>query len=351
MLKTINYIGSKQTLLPFLKEVMVTDEEDKIFYDLFCGTTVVSNFIARETNWKLNLSDFSLYSKILSTLISFKQEDVHINILRYLDTLSEESVFFNEFGIGGTPSTCDKSLFENQTIKSRMFFRGDVAKKIDGIRNGIKNINCSEEEKNYYLLFLLHYIDKYANTSAVYGAYLKYDKFPDKNVDFVSKELIEAFKRKRRDVVFRQGDIFETLRSIPYDSRNIFYLDPPYNTRRYESNYHILNYIVDLDFKIEDIKINSKTAMPVKQKENLFASKKTFKDAFRLMMSYAMEKSDLIYISFNSEGEFTQSDMEEYIREHSLILETFTKKYPKFKSRKEDKKAYVEEIIWKIRKY
>ena len=33
------------------------------------------------------------------------------------------------------------------------------------------------------------------------------------------------------------------------------------------------------------------------------------------------------------------------------ILETFTKKYPKFKSRKEDKKAYVEEIIWKIRKY
>ena len=48
-------------------------------------------------------------------------------------------------------------------------------------------------------------------------------------------------------------DTFELIQNIDYDY-DVLYLDPPYNWRIYDSNYHLLNLIADFDNIIDEYK-------------------------------------------------------------------------------------------------
>jgi len=368
-MKYISYIGSKMKLKDFLEETIISkfDKNDKeiLFIDAFAGTTFVSNTVYQQTKWNILIFDLSPFVKILSSIINpnIDKEKI-ITIAKKLNKIDgKKGIVFHELSINGNVKTItDKEkTFNNQECNSRMFFSEENGKKIDAIRNEIfllhKENKITEEEKNILLLMLVNFIDRNANTTSVYGAYLKKDK--TKTNPFINENLIQDIIHKNHDkerkVCVKIGDIIDNLKSIKNNNKKktIIYLDPPYNTRRYETNYHILNYIIDENFSIKDIKFNSKTATPSNIQNNDFASKKKTFDIFEKMIVESLKLSENIFISYNNEGTINQEFMEKLSQKHNFKLITHMKDYKRFTSGEKtldikNKKKEVKEIIWEI---
>jgi adenine-specific DNA-methyltransferase len=361
-MKFIDYIGSKKKLENFLEENMISnfDKNRKyLFIDGFAGTTFVSNKIVKETNWDVILFDIAKYVDILASIINPSVDKNKIErIVKSLNILKgEPGEIFNELSVGGKPKSIlnKEETFKGQSVHSRMFFSKEVGQKIDRIKRVIFSLSeLTEEERKILLLFLLNYADRNANTTSVYGAYLKNQKKEEQ--PFLNHKILEAINEQRTNKVSVSiGDINDNLRNIKTNfSKNevIIYLDPPYNTRKYESNYHVLNYLIKEDFSFKDIKLNSKTAMPINQKPNPFGSKKNTLKAFKEMILNSLEISNNIFISYNDEGIVSEEDMKELSKELGFNLKTIYQNYKKFTSgeRRIDKKKRkeVREILWII---
>tara|TARA_Y100000034_G_scaffold37315_2_gene45878 strand:+ start:362 stop:1447 length:1086 start_codon:yes stop_codon:yes gene_type:complete len=359
--KVIRYIGSKEKLINFLSEVIFNNYNQIKFLDGFTGTTVVSKYLQENTNFDLYLSDMSNYSEVLSSRLFLNE--CRESIFKYINEIInitienkniKEGIFFNEFSINGKPTTIDKTAFQNQTVNSRMFFTEDVGLKIDTIRFYINDLynnkNINYYEKNLLLMLLVAFADKNANTTSVYGAYLKKQNRETSplNKDFsniLKKEYNEKYKSPMK---YYKGDILDTLNKV--EELDVIYLDPPYNTRRYESNYHILNYICDLDFNKNQIKENSKTGLPKLKTKNLFGSKKDTRIIFEDMIVNAMLKSKETYISYSTDGEMTFEEIKYICDKNNLVLNTYTKDYKKYTSNNNDNDKTLQEIIYRIGK-
>ena len=361
MKKVIRYIGSKEKLLNFLSEVIFNNHNKIKFLDGFTGTTVVSKYLQENTAYDLFLSDISNYSEILSSRLYLSKcnEDI-LNHVYFLINLSKESknlkegVFFNEFSINGKPKTIEKSAFENQEIKSRMFFTSDVGLKIDTMRNYIYTLYSdgviNSYEKNLLLMIVVAFADKNANTTSVYGAYLKKqnrETIP-LNLEFLNILKEEYKKQYKSPIEYYKGDIIDTLEKIP--ELDVIYLDPPYNTRKYESNYHILNYLCDLNFQEKEIKEGSKTGLPKKTIKNMFGSKKDTRTIFEEMINKSMTKSKELYISYSTDGEMSFDEIKAICEKENFIIDAYTKDYKKYTSNNNKKSKELKEIIYRIRK-
>lgn len=405
--RIIGYIGSKVNLYDFLDETIIKNNPDKkLFIDLFAGTCAVSKFVKEKTDMDIMTNDLALYSKILTSELKINElseKDFRLfkNTVKELDSLPLiEGDFYHEFSMGGAPKTItDKSVFEvkkrekdaegnvisetsenNQEYKtSRMYFKGEVGKKIDTIREGLGKLysegKINEEIKDLALLFLLSYANGNSNNTSVYGAYLKHDKmktvkpfYNEELLEYLS-EKYEAHKKSTRKIKSFHDYADKTLSNIrnnhlEHDSHEIVvYWDPPYSSRSYESNYHILEYLCDMDFSTDMIKHNSKTGMKNSEikYDNPFASKVRTPAIFKELISESMKISDLMYISYNDEGLMKRPDIEKILKEvgeehgRELSLKEHLEEYKRFTSGEagganNDKKNTVNEIIWEIRK-
>lgn len=362
--KVIRYIGSKEKLLDFISDTITASVPDKdvTFVDGFTGTGVVSKYFYEHTKWNILAFDLAEYSGVFVNTIKITTTPERVKqLLTYVDSLDLETDgdIFNEFSYGGTPKSInDISLFAGQPVLSRLFFSKKVGQKIDTIRKSLKQMLeaglINEEEKNIILLFTLSYADRNANTTSVYGAYLKRN-LKEKEYPFLDPVLLTELEnryqeKKKNKVSFKKGDIISCLKKVPENS--IIYFDPPYNTRRYESNYHILNYIVNLEFNpVLDIKLNSKTGMSNQVITNLFGSLSGTKEIFESMITLALSKNNKVFISYNNEGVMTKKDIVKLCKKHGYILTEHSKKYKKFtagEKRNNEKKTHVQELIWEI---
>jgi len=381
----ISYIGSKQKLLSFLFDIFklnITKEnekndinfKEKTFVDLFAGTCSVSKYMFQH-NMNIVINDISKISNILIDQVLFHTLDKKkmITILELLDSepLIENGFIFNELSINGKPTTItNNNLFKNQSCQSRMFFSENVGKKIDTIKYHLNDLTLSPLEKSFILCILLNYVNKNANTTSVFGAYLKNDT--KKETLFFNKELIEQlFNTSSLNNMLApsiqkcQLNALECLKTLQKQTLNkkdvIVYMDPPYNTRSYESNYHILDYIVDFNFDPSIIKENSKTAIRKGKIQTPFVSKKETKSIFKELIKEALKISNTIYISYNNEGVVSENEMEEIVGiinqecdlKNDLIFKTYYKDYQRFTSGENKgvnngKKTMVKEIVWEI---
>ncbi len=365
MKKVIRYIGSKEKLIDFLDEVIFNKRKKIKILDGFTGTTVVSKHLQENTDNDIYMSDISNYSEILSARLYLEKCNIEIfyhveNLIKISNKFesSSKGVFFNEFSINGNPTTIDKSAFNNQNIKSRMFFTSDVGFKIDFMRKYIKELYDNKDinyyEKNLLLMLVVAFADKNANTTSVYGAYLKKqnrETIP-LNIDFLNILKEEYKKQYKSPIEYYKGDIIDTLEKIP--ELDVIYLDPPYNTRRYESNYHILNYLCDLNFQESEIKDGSKTGLPKKSIKNMFGSKKDTRIIFEEMINKSMIKSKELYISYSTDGEMSFEEIKNICDKNNLVLNTYTKDYKKYTSNNNNNNnnnnKELKEIIYRIRK-
>jgi len=127
----------------------------------------------------------------------------------------------------------------------RQYFNDENAKYIDFIRQTIDdwylNNKITSNEKSYLLMCLLEAISKISNVAGVYSAYLKkWDPRAVKKMNFIP---IEVKKTQFENKIYCK----DSNDLINYISGDILYLDPPYTSTQYNSQYHVLETIIRND--------------------------------------------------------------------------------------------------------
>lgn len=332
-MNTLNYIGCKHKLfntLLFVCKENIDNMGKKTFLDLFAGTGVVGfNMLSHFSICYAN--DIEYYSYVINfALLMCNYTE---NIQKIIDTCNNldliEGLIYNNF----SPTTTSE----------RMFFTNENAKKTDTIRQYIQRLfdNGEITDKEFYFLLasLIVSIDKVANTSCVYGAYLK-----DFKKTALKTMVLEPIHKRNtinhcNNVYNMLAENFANTDSSYYD---VIYIDPPYNQRQYSANYSPLNYIAHYDKKIV---LKGKTALIENYNKSNFCKKTEVKESFTKLIEGL--KCNYLIISYNNEGLLSIEEFQQILMKKGLV-KLYKIQYNKFKSQQNVEKKFVEEYLWVI---
>ena len=292
----MNYIGSKRKLSEWvLSSIKDKTELKGSFLDGFGGTSIIAQTL--KPYMEVTVNDVELYAYWLGKHY-IEGDNSYAELIRELNNAPDVEGF----------------IYTNYCTE-RMYWTPENGKRIDGIRTAISNLKLEGKELAAALCALLEAADKVANTASVYGAYLKAFKSTAKNkLQLLPIEPPSGFSGKAVN-----KDILELELS-----GDIAYLDPPYNTRHYGSNYHLLNTISSYTEFVPA----GKTGLPDYYKSP-FCSKVKCVGAMQTLLNNLDYKH--IFISYNDEGIIPMHKMQELCSaagEYSLIQTD----YQRFKS-------------------
>lgn len=334
-MNTLNYIGSKQTLCPILTDIItaeISDLKSLSFLDMFAGTGSVG-FRFQELTNTCYANDLEYYSFIINNALL--KCNYSIKLQKFID-------YFN------TLDGVDGLIYTNYSLNDnceRMFFTPENARKCDAIRNYIEELKITNsiDINDYYFLLasLIVSMDKVANTSCVYGAYLKeYKKSALKKMTVIPIHT-------KIDIKFDTNQVFNitaeelSKKDLYFD---IIYMDPPYNQRQYSANYCPLNYIAYYD---NNIILKGKTGTIDGYNKSNFCSKIKVYDSFKTILDNI--KCKYIFISYNNEGLLGYDELIKLFSSYGE-LKLYKIPYKKFKAQKNVSGDTVFEYLWFINK-
>jgi adenine-specific DNA-methyltransferase len=317
----MNYIGSKQTLLPFLEHVFrqVADGDEKIFCDIFAGTGAVGRHF-KGLGLRIIANDLQAYAWALNkALIELNETPEFAGLRRKYQACGALEVlsFINDL-----PGVTGFITQHYSPAGGRLYYTQGNAEKTDAIRQAIEVWReqriITEEEYFYVLCSLLEAIDQVANTASVYGAYLK--KFKPSATRPLRLKPLELHNHVQGCQVF-QRDANELIEEIECD---VLYLDPPYNHRQYGANYHVLETIAAYDHP----KLTGVTGMREYQKSR-YCRRDSAKDAMEHLIRAARARH--ILVSYNDEGVLSLAEIQKLLslRGEPQIFQT---RYNRFKA-------------------
>ncbi len=288
----MEYIGSKKRLWKFIEKTIYPYIKDiDSVCDLFSGTGVVAYNFKIKLEKKIIANDIQFYSYVqLKAILNNGKNLKYLNyggLEKFINKLNslkvKEGYFYKNY--------CPSDLNEF----NRMFFTIDNAKKIDAIRIYIekiyKNNKINETEYFYALFLLLNSVDKCSNTAVVFEAYLK--KFKNSAIKPIEIKTYENIKFNSIKYKVYNQDALKLIKEIKGD---LLYLDPPYNSRQYSRNYHILETLV----KYDNPKIKGKAGVRI----DSFISGLSQKRTALLNMEEIIKEAKFKYIliSYSNEG-------------------------------------------------
>lgn len=341
----LQYIGNKQSLVDSIYHIIKKyNIEGNTFCDLFAGTHSVGNYF-KSKGYTIIANDWQGYSyvigkfliennsvptfdKLLNSEIGIKINTIkndsllelspYEKIINYLNSLEgEEGFFYNNYCPGGTKDQ------EHQ----RMYFSDENGKKFDKIRTTIqkwKDTYLINEYEFYILLATaIKALDSVSNTTSVYGAFLKHMK--GQAVKELTLKPLELNINGKDHKVY-QKDANELVREINVD---ILYLDPPYNTRQYASNYHVLETAALYD----NPTLYGKTGLrDYEHQKSPYSSKAKVKNALDDLIQNSNAK--YILLSYNDEGILSDKDIKEVFGKKGEVFKEEIE-YKRFRSDKD----------------
>ena len=221
------YIGCKSKLADWIMQIIETETNNiHSFCDIFAGTAVISDLAIRKYE-KVIINDF-LYSNNLIYKAFYglgKIDDKKVR--KYINT-------YNRID----SNKLDENYFSIN--HGEKFFDNLTAKNIGYIRDSIEADKDSFTEKEYCVLIasLIYSIDKISNTLGHYEAYIKKDIKPQ----ILTLNLVD-YKSCKNVEIYRE-DSNQLVKKIAAD---VFYIDPPYNSRQYSRFYHLYENLVKWD--------------------------------------------------------------------------------------------------------
>ncbi|MDI3348257.1 Dam family site-specific DNA-(adenine-N6)-methyltransferase [Mycoplasmopsis arginini] len=235
----MRYIGSKNKLLEYIfstVEKYCNLDEGSTICDVFAGTGAVGDqFQSKYTilaNDNLYFSYCVNKAKLCINECSFKK--LKLNPFEYFNNTNADDYIYGY---------CYNTFSPNG---GRQYFSDENAKKIDFIRDKIDDWYeqdlISTDEKEVLIGCLIESVSKVSNVAGVYAACLHiWDSRALKKMTFIPVERINNPKYKNE--VFN-SDANMLIHNI---SGDLLYLDPPYTSTQYISQYHVLETIAKND--------------------------------------------------------------------------------------------------------
>jgi adenine-specific DNA-methyltransferase len=241
-MKTINYMGSKKKLLPFLEECFSNYSIDS-FFDAFSGSVRVANHFRHKYNVIIN--DKLAFSKVIGDayMINNRLPSFYEPMINELNQLEPVHGWFSEnyggYENNGSAIVCEKT-------KRRGLWLMKNANKIDAIRLKIDDYEITDVEKSVLLLSLILASQKVSNSLGHHNGYLK--EWAKNCYNDLELEVPSLDFNDKKHKTFC-ADIYEILSNVECD---MTYFDPPYGTMnknlkvatRYSSFYHIWDTLV-----------------------------------------------------------------------------------------------------------
>ena len=337
-LKFMRYIGRKTNLLPYIEGVVLKNTSRKgIFCDLFAGTHSVSAHF-KKLGFQIISNDLLCLSYVFGRALIqnnkvptfgkltnlpnasptglFDGMEAYLRVLKYLNRLEgvSDGFIFNVYCPGG----------DNEY--NRQYLSNSNGQKIDVVRRRIeewRRDNLITEDEYYFLLLsLLEAVSKVTNISGTYGAYLK--GWDARTYKELTLEPITPIPSNKEHAVY-QEDANCLIEQIECD---ILYIDPPYNTRQYITNYHLLETIARYDSPV----VYGKTGLRQYSdtEKSAYCSRTGCLRAFDALISRAKAKH--IIVSYNSEGIMTEAEIRNVLRKKGTTQELIPIDYRRFKS-------------------
>ena len=337
----MRFIGSKRLLVKNIDYVIVQNVKNhgdlKTFVIFFSGTTVVSQYFKEK--YQIISNDLLYFSYCLQKSyieLNEKPKFEHLNIGSEIEeyinksNYSEEGFIFKNYSPGGPDN--------------RKYLSEENAKRIDGIRSKFnkwfKDKKISKYEFFYLVSILIEATPFVSNIAGTYGAYLKnWDKRSFKDIKFNPLNIIN---NKNKNKCYNE-DSNNLIKKIEGD---ILYLDPPYNSRQYLPNYHLLETVA----KYDNPKINGKTGIrEYKNQKSNFCNKSFAENTLEELIANSNFK--YILLSYNSEGIINEENLEKLLKKYSKNLyKKYKFEYRRYKKDTKSNMNKLYEIIYIIDK-
>lgn len=318
----LNYIGSKYSLIDFIVPTIISTinstSNDLVFADLFAGTGVIGTEF-KKLGYNIISNDIQYYSYVLNKHLIGNNLKLSNTKFKYLEHLPEYDGFIYNNYCAGSGS-------------GRNYFTDENGKKCDSIRMHLESLisenKISVAEYYYILASLINSIDKYANTASVYGAFLKHIK--KSAAKSFTLEFLPCISSNKTCTVYNEN-VNLLIKKI---SGDVLYLDPPYNSRQYCTNYHLLETIS----KYDNPSIHGKTGLrEYSNQKSLYCSKRTVYSVFDDLIKNADFK--YIFLSYNNEGLMTFDEIKNIMSSYGNYS-IYQKEYKRFRSDKKENRSH-----------
>ncbi|MDR1498328.1 MAG: Dam family site-specific DNA-(adenine-N6)-methyltransferase [Puniceicoccales bacterium] len=336
----MRYIGCKINLLPEIKGFVAAHcgGGNAVFCDLFAGTGAVSRFF--KPDYQIIANDLLYFSYVLAAATLENQEIPSFETLNK-HGVADPFVYLETTKIPAKTATFITETYSPAGKNGRMYLTEENARRIDFIRSRIEEWHSEKRltrgEYNYLLAALIEGIPFVSNITGTYGAYLKH----------WDKRAFKKFEMQRLPVVGNgkinkcfNENANELIRHIEGD---ILYLDPPYNTRQYLPNYHLLETVARYD----NPTVNGVTGMRkyLHGKSDFCLSTKV-EESFSTLVKEARFRH--IVLSYSDDGLLSAEQISQILKTHckaeSVVLHKIP--YNRYKGKIEQTKSEHNEFLF-----
>ena len=334
----MRYIGCKTNLLPHIEDVVLTNVARKgVFCDLFAGThSVAAHF--KKLGFQIISNDLLCLAYVFGRALIQSNEAPTFTKLTHLPDALPSGLFdgtetylkvLNYLNrLDGVPDGFIRNAYcpDGDNEYNRRYLSDRNGKKVDAIRQRIEAWRqddlITEDEYYILLLSLLEAVSKVTNISGTYGAYLK--EWDARTYKELTLKPIASIPSDKEHAVY-QEDANRLVGQIECD---VLYIDPPYNSRQYITNYHLLETIARYD----NPDVYGKTGLRrySEAEKSAYCSRRACLRAFAALISRATAKH--IVVSYNSEGIMDEAEIRDVLREKGEMTTFIPIEYRRFKS-------------------
>lgn len=323
----LRFIGSKTELLGEIEDILdnYLDGTEETFLDLFAGSNSVAQHF--KSFYEVYTNDLLYFSYVLAKATIENNDKCTFEGLKR-NGITNPLEYLQKSSINNNQIDFYEESFSPTGQANRMYFTSENARKIDYIRETIEEWSeeglLTDAEYYYLLACLIKAIPYISNTAGVYGAYLKtWDK---RALNPLKLRTLDVKNNNQNNKAYNK-DALQLINEIEAD---IVYIDPPYNTRQYAPNYHVLETIALHDKPT----LRGITGMRdyTNQKSNFSYKRKAFSAMEELLQQV---KAKHIVLSYSSEGIIPKEELIDLIARVSIdgYYEIRKIPYRKYKSK------------------
>ena len=313
----MRYYGGKGKLVDLIYETAASliEKECPTVFDVFAGTSIVARHF-KANNFKVKANDILTFSYYRSVAY-IELNEVPAFIALKVSGISCPIHFLNNY-----PGKCGfiTNNYSPFGESDRQYLSVRNAEKVDGIREKIeewyqaKLINF--KEYCYLITCLIEAINLTSNVTGTYAAYLK--KWDKRALNVIKLSHLKIVDNGCCNEAFNKDAI-----DLEYGSDvDICYLDPPYNSRQYTSNYFFLELIATGWFDNKPIPKGKTGMVSFTEKKSEFCSKAKAKNAFSTLIEKIT--SPIILLSYNNEGIIPHDEILEELSKYGSVEEKNT---------------------------